>query len=123
MLSRKVTPSPMSPALSESQFLVLADQLLERIDAALNASAEADEAGIDCEINAGILTLTFDDDSRIVVNRQTPMREIWLASKGGGFHFRFDGASWRDTRGGGSLESILRREVSAQAGRVMDITF
>lgn len=113
----------MSHALSESEFLVLADRLLERIDAALNDSADAADAGIDSEINAGILTLHFDDGSRIVVNRQTPMREIWLASKGGGFHFRFDGVAWRDTRGGDRLEETLRREISAQAGRVMDITF
>jgi len=97
----------------------------ERVDAVLAAienEVEAADAGIDSEINAGILTLEFDNRSKVIVNRQTPNREIWVAAKSGGFHFHFDGAVWRDTRTGESLESLLARVISAQSGHVTPIT-
>ncbi len=72
--------------LSESDFH-------EHIDDTLMAIEEAiDEASlnIDYETSGGVLSLTFDDDSRIIVNRQTPARQLWVAAKSGGFHFNYD---------------------------------
>jgi CyaY protein len=104
--------------LQESEFHERVDAVLETIETGL----EAAEADIDSEINGGILTLEFADRSKIIVNRQTPNREIWVAAKSGGFHFRFDGAVWRDTRTNESLESLLSRVISAQSGDVIPIT-
>ncbi len=104
--------------LEESDFHGLVDLLLEAIE---NALEQAD-ADIDSEINAGILTLEFTNRSKVIVNRQTPNREIWVAAKSGGFHFHFDGAVWRDTRTNESLESLLSRVISEQSGDVMSIT-
>lgn len=97
----------------------------ERVDAVLEAlESSLDEAGadIDAEVNGGILTLEFANRSKVIVNRQTPNREIWVAAKSGGFHFRFDGAAWRDTRSNESLESLLSRVISEQSGDVIPIT-
>ena len=104
--------------LEESDFHERVDALLASIENDLE-SAEAD---IDSEINAGILTLEFANRSKVIINRQTPNREIWVAAKSGGFHFRFDGAVWRDTRSNESLETLLSRVISAQSGDVMSIT-
>ena len=104
--------------LEESDFHERVDAVLASIENALE-SADAD---IDSEINAGILTLEFDNRRKVIVNRQTPNREIWVAAKSGGFHFYFDGAAWRDTRSNESLESLLSRVISEQSGSVMSIT-
>lgn len=104
--------------LEESDFHQRVDDVLEAVEAAL----ETADADIDTEINGGILTLEFANRSKIIINRQTPNREIWVAAKSGGFHFYFDGAAWRDTRSNESLESLLSRAVSEQSGSVVPIT-
>ena len=104
--------------LEESEFHERVDALLEAIEVGLEDAA----SDIDTEINSGILTLEFANRSKVIVNRQTPNREIWVAAKSGGFHFRFDGASWRDTRTNESLESLLSRVISEQSGDVIPIT-
>lgn len=109
----------MTTLSSESTFHQAVDNILARIESAIDdAAAHAD---IDSELSNGILTLTFADHSKIIVNRQTPNREIWVAAKSGGFHFRFDGAAWRDTRSDEQLGALLARAVSAQSGAVIAI--
>ena len=108
------TPIP----LDESAFHTRVDAVFAALEVALD-SAESD---IDSEITGGILTLEFENRSKVIINRQTPTREIWVAAKSGGFHFRFDGAAWRDTRTNESLETLLSRVISEQSGVVMSIT-
>ena len=104
--------------LDESTFHARVDGVFAAIEAALDDG----EPDIDSELSGGILTLEFDNHSKIIVNRQTFNREIWVAAKSGGFHFRFDGASWRDTRSSELLESLLSRVISEQCGAVISIT-
>ena len=99
--------------LSDSQFEALATRALERVEAALEAS------GIDADFelkDGGVLEIEFADGSKIIVNRHAAAREIWVAARAGGFHFRWDGAAWRDTREGGELFTALSKLVSAQGG-------
>ena len=95
---------------------------VEAVFAAIEFALDVDGPDIDSGISGGILTLTFENDSKVIVNRQTFNREIWVAAKSGGFHFRFDGAAWRDTRSDERLESLLARVISEQSGIVMSIT-
>jgi CyaY protein len=104
--------------LEESDFHERVDDVLTSIENAI----ESADTNIDSDINSGILTLEFLNRSKVIVNRQTPTREIWVAAKSGGFHFCFDGAVWRDTRSNESLESLLSRVISEQSGNVMPIT-
>ena len=104
--------------LDESAFHARVDGVFAAIEAALDGT----ELDIDSEFGGGILTLEFDNRSKIIVNRQTFNREIWVAAKSGGFHFRFDGASWRDTRSNEQLALLLSRVISEQCGTVMSIT-
>lgn len=94
----------------------------ERADAALRAlelAVDAVDAGIDCSRSGGVLTLELADDSRIIVNTQQPMRQIWVAARSGGYHFAFDGRAWRDTRDGTELFTALSRLVSTQGGQAV----
>ena len=104
--------------LEESDFHERVDDVLAAIENAL----ESVDADVDSEINAGILTLEFGNASKVIINRQTVNRELWVAAKSGGFHFRFDGASWRDTRSNESLDSLLSRVASEQSATVISIT-
>ncbi|HNQ05070.1 MAG TPA: iron donor protein CyaY [Thiobacillaceae bacterium] len=99
--------------MNESEYTRLADTTLRRIEHAL----EAADVDLDFELAAGgILEVGFDNGSRIVINKQAAAQEIWVAARNGGFHFRWDGAAWRDTRGGEELFAALSRLASEQAG-------
>ncbi len=52
----------------------------------------------------------------MIVNRQTPNREIWVAARSGGFHFRMKDGEWRDTRSGEELYVSLARVLEEQGG-------
>ena len=93
--------------MDEREFDALATQTLQRIERAL------DESGIDADFElkeGGVLELEFDNGSKIIVNRHAAARQIWVAARAGGFHFRWDGAVWRDTRAmiASELEVSLR---------------
>jgi CyaY protein len=99
--------------MAPSEFEALAERTLEQVRAALEASA------IDADVEAkgdGVLEIAFEDDSKMIINRHAAAKEIWVAARAGGFHFRWDGAAWRDTRDGAELFAALSRLVSAQGG-------
>jgi len=99
--------------MNESEFAALAGAMLTEIETRLEASG----ADLDFEMSGGgILEIEFADGSQIVVNRHLAAREIWVAAKAGGFHFRYDGTAWRDTRDGGELLARLSELASQQAG-------
>ncbi len=104
--------------MDDKDFNRLADAALARIDAALEACG----ADLDFELApGGVLEIEFADGSKIVVNRHAVAREIWVAAKSGGFHFRWDGAGWRDTRDGAELMARLSALASHQAGEAVDL--
>ena len=99
--------------MDDKEFNALADDMLGRIEAALEACA----ADIDFELAAGgVLEIEFADGSKIIVNRHGVAREIWIAARAGGFHFRWDGKRWCDTRDGVELLEKLAVLASQQAG-------
>jgi CyaY protein len=101
---------------TESEFVALADRVLMSIGAALDVAADSSEADLDWSLNDGILTVDCGDGGKIIVNRHVPNRELWVAAKSGGFHFRSDAGAWRDTRSGEALATVLTRLLQAQSG-------
>ncbi|HEY2628940.1 MAG TPA: iron donor protein CyaY [Usitatibacter sp.] len=97
--------------MNESDFHRAVDAVLARIESSLDGEDE-----LDLDLESGILTITCPDESRVIINRQTPNREIWVAARSGGFHFTHRGDEWRDTRSGDELFASLTRIVEAQAG-------
>lgn len=97
--------------MNESDFHRAVEAVLARIERAVEAHDE-----LDVDLEAGILTVECPDGSRVIVNRQTPNREIWVAARSGGFHFVHRDGAWRDTRGGGELFASLARIIASQAG-------
>jgi CyaY protein len=100
--------------MDDREFETRAAQALSAIEQAL----EAAELDADFELKeGGILEIEFADGSKIIINRHAAAREIWVAARSGGFHFRWDGAAWRNTRDGSELFAALSTLVSQQLGR------
>ena len=100
--------------MNDAEFEKLADQTLARVEFAF------EESGLDADLQlkeGGVLEIEFDDGSKLIVNRHRPAREIWVAARSGGFHFRWDGAVWRDSRDGGELFEALSRLASLHSGQ------
>lgn len=99
--------------IDERTFNELADAELARIEGVLEEATGA----FDLEVKAdGVLEIEFDDGGKIVINRHTAAREIWVASRSGGFHFRYEDGRWLGTRDHIELLAALIRMVSQQSG-------
>ena len=101
--------------MDESAFIVAADATLDKIGLALDAALETSDSDLDWSLRDGVLTIECDDGRRVIVNRHVPNREIWVAAKSGGFHFRAQQGRWRDSRGQEELAAALARLLKAQA--------
>lgn len=99
--------------MTDAEFESLADAALAAVERAI------ERADLDVDVQskgAGVLEIEFADGSKAIVNRHAAAREIWVAAKSGGFHFRRVGDAWRDTRDGTELFAALSKIVSAQGG-------
>jgi CyaY protein len=104
--------------MDENEFEALAEAELARIEQAFEAS------GVDADIEAkagGVLEIEFADGSKMIVNRHGAAREIWVAARSGGFHFRHDGKQWRNTRDDSELYAALSRLVTEQSGETVTL--
>jgi len=111
---------------TDSSFIASADATLAAIGAALDAALAHDDnatdEGTDWSLVDGILEIECGDGSKLIVNRHVPNREIWVAARSGGFHFRADGGVWRDARSGGELGAQLTGLLREQAGLAVELT-
>jgi len=103
--------------MNDSQFHTLVDQQLEQIEEAVEHSG----ADIDFETNGGVLTLEFADRSKIIINRQEPLHQLWVATRFGGFHFDYRGGKWIDDRSGDELMAFLADALSRQSGEQVQL--
>jgi len=107
--------------MDEREFNDQADAMLAKIEQALETCG----ADLDFEIKpGGVIELEFDNGSKIIVNRHTAAREIWVAAKSGGYHFKLDASTegqWVGTRDGVELLAALSRCISEQAGAALSL--
>ncbi len=98
--------------MTDADFESLADATLSAIEKAL----DREDLDVDVQTKgAGVLEIEFADGSKVIVNRHAAAREIWVAARSGGYHFRRVDDAWRDTREGTELFAALSRIVSAQS--------
>jgi CyaY protein len=109
----ELEPTP----LSDREYHALADAALAAIEATVDRWLQDDVVDIDAQRTGGLLELTFPDRSKIIVNTQPPLHELWLAARSGGTHYRHVAGRWRDTRDGGEFFEALSRCASEQAAR------
>lgn len=98
--------------MDDPRFEVVAEEALERLEHALE--------GLELDFErkeGGVLEIEFDDGAKMIVNRHSAARELWVAARSGGFHFRWDGSAWRDTRSGEEFFAALSALLSRELGR------
>jgi CyaY protein len=92
--------------------------MLAKIEAAL----ETCDADIDFELKpGGVLEVTCENDSKLIINKHGAAREIWLAAKSGGYHFKYADGNWVDTRDGKQLLAVVSRCLSEQTGEAVQL--
>ena len=102
--------------MNDTEFHQLVDIQMQNIEEAIDES----EADIDYEVTGNVMTLEFEDRSQIIINRQEPMKEIWLASKSGGFHFKLIEDKWTCSKTGMELLEMVKAECEKHVGEEID---
>jgi CyaY protein len=105
--------------MTDLEYMDHAEALLRRVEACCDRINDETEADLDSQRVGGMITLVFRNGSQIIVNLQRPLHEVWLAARAGGFHYRFDGTQWMDTKGSGEFFEALSRYASEQAGQAL----
>ena len=106
--------------INESEFVDLAEDTIEALQEAIDESG----ADIDYDEINGVLTLEFENGSQIIFSKQTPAKQLWMATKAGGFHFDYDEATEQWVCDSGEKETLkvmLNRFASEQGGEVVTI--
>jgi CyaY protein len=112
-----MSTAPAKPTLSDIDYQRETTTLLARVEAAADRWLQDDVIDIDTHRTGGLLELSFPNGSKIIVNTQPPLQEVWLAARGGGFHFRWVDGQWCDTRDGSEFIAVLSHHASTQGGR------
>jgi CyaY protein len=86
------------------------------VEARADQLLQDDVVDIDTHRTGGLLELVFPNDSKIVINTQPPLHEIWLAARSGGYHYRYVQGRWLDTRTDADFFEMLSACASEQAG-------
>lgn len=102
--------------MTDLEYMDHAEALLRSLEQQCDRINDDTDADIDNQRVGGMITLTFRNRTQIIVNLQKPLQEIWLASRSGGYHYRFDGQGWADTKGQGGFWQQISQDASAQAG-------
>ncbi|MES2415380.1 MAG: iron donor protein CyaY [Pseudomonadota bacterium] len=103
--------------MTELEYLALAEAALEAVELACDRINDETDADIDNQRTGGMITLTFANRTQIIINLQKPLQEIWLAAKAGGFHYKFNGHEWSDTKDASEFFAALSRYAGEQAGQ------
>ena len=106
--------------MTDLEFMDLAEQLLLAVERNCDRINDATDADVDNQRTGGMITLAFANRSQIVINLQKPLHKVWMAARSGGYHYRFDGTAWQDTKGSGEFFACLSREASTQAGQPLE---
>ncbi len=108
--------NPETLPLTDAEYHRLASAVLARLEATIDRWLQDDVIDIDAQRTGGLLELSFPGGSKIVINTQPPLHEIWLAARAGGYHFKHGVGRWVD-REGNEFFALLSQRASEQAGR------
>jgi CyaY protein len=110
-MSIEIVPTP----LSDSEYHAKASAVLAGIEAAVDRFLQDDVVDIDTHRTGGLLELGFPNGTKIVLNTQPPLHELWMAARAGGFHYKYVDGRWLDREGREFFEA-LSACASEQAG-------
>ncbi|MEY2876112.1 MAG: iron donor protein CyaY [Pseudomonadota bacterium] len=110
--------APNTPTgLTDVEYTRRAHAALAAIEATIDRWLDDDVIDIDTHRTGGLLELSFPGGSKIILNTQPPLQELWMAARAGGFHYRWVNGAWRDGRSGDEFFAALSAQTSAQGGK------
>ena len=107
--------------MNENEFHTVADQTIADIQDAIDDSG----ADIDYEEAGGVLTLEFENESKIIFSKQPPALQLWMAARSGGFHFDYDSEKRQwicDSGDNEELYAMLSRLSTEQGGDEVELS-
>lgn len=108
--------------MTESEFLALAESTLDRIEACLDKLNDDDVVDVECRRSGNVLEIEFlSNASKIIINSQAPLQEMWVASRSGGYHYKRVDDQWRNTRDDTELFASLSQFVKDQGGAPVNL--
>ena len=105
--------------MTDLDYLDHAERALAAIEQACDRINDASDIDIDNQRTGGMITLTFANQSQIIINLQKPLQEIWMAAKAGGFHYQLNSSKWLNTKDGSDFFAALTDYASEQAGQAV----
>ena len=112
------SPTPMT----DNEYHAKTSAVLAGIEARIDSWLQDDVVDIDTQRTGGLLEMSFPNGSKIILNTQPPLQELWLAARSGGFHYKHIAGVWRDTRDGRDLFEALSACASEQASQTLRFT-
>ncbi len=103
--------------MSDLEYLDRAEAVLQAVEIACDRINDQTDADDDNQRTGGMVTLTFENRSQIIINLQKPLQEIWMAARAGGFHYKYAAGQWLDTKSSHEFFKELSRYASEQAGQ------
>ena len=106
--------------MTETEFLNLIDATLSQIETVFEEAGQRGDIDVECSRSGSLLDIEFlHNRSKMIINSQAPLSELWVAAKSGGFHYRHDGTCWKNTRDGSELMAALATMAKEQGGLVI----
>jgi CyaY protein len=107
--------------MDDDTFDRIADAELRHLE---NALGELDPDELEVELASGVLTLTFADDQRMVVNSHRAAREIWVAAFRTAWHFapREEGGRWVWRTAKEELRATLAKVIGERLGHSVEVS-
>lgn len=106
--------------MSETEYLLLVDGVFKRVQ---DLCEPIDPDDVEAYVAGDVLTLTFRDKSRCVINTQRATRQLWMAAGASAWHFDYEpeGSRWMDDKGRGEFFATLARVVSERSGQRLPV--
>ena len=102
--------------MNEREFETLAERTMQAIATAV----EDADPDIEVDVQGGVLSIEIANTGTFLVNKHAPLMQLWVSSPySGAGHYAHDGATWVNTRGGGTLHEQLAAELTRAAGKTI----
>ena len=107
--------------MNENQYLTACDEQLQRVEELLDTMIDADMP-LDYESGDGMLTIICaDTQTPVILSRQRPLQQIWVAAQSGGYHLEFVDGVWQTTQSVETMGQLLTRTCTEQSHQALDL--
>lgn len=96
------------------EFHQLTEVLFNEIEQQTDRFAEQYDTDIDFERHGNVMTITFENHSKIIINTQEPLLQVWMATRQQGYHFDYKNGDWLCNRSNENFNQLFSQAVIDQ---------